>query len=85
MTEIDKHNSAEERLNSKAGVIYERQTGSVMLCQIFIGPKFQNFTLKGGFYAWRLASYNFDCFPEFGKKSIAKDFWSLSKNEEKLT
>ena len=39
----------------------------VMLCQIVVGPQFQNFTLKCWFLVWRRALENFDRYPKMGK------------------
>ena len=36
------------------------------LCQIVMGPQFQNFTLKCCFLAWHRVSENFDCYPKIG-------------------
>ena len=69
-----------------------------VLCKIVIGPKFQNFTLKCCFLAWRRASENFDCYPKMGEIFFYLTFlikgctWSKmcfivclkAKNEEQL-
>ena len=50
----------------------------VMLCQIVIGPQFQNFSLKYYFLAGRREFEHFDCYPKMGNsKKILKRFWSL--------
>ena len=66
-----------------------------MLCQIFIGPQFQNFTLKCGFLAWRRASENVDSYPKMGTQKILMNleptpwgkvffYFLKAKNKEKL-
>ena len=55
------------------------------LCQIFMGPQFQNFTLKCCFLAWHRVSENFGCYPKMGNFFLK--FLKVApeaKNEEKL-
>ena len=59
------------------------------LCEIFLGPQFQNITIQFCFFTWCRASENLDCYPKMGKFVFYKFVMSSlglfeAKRDEKL-
>ena len=59
------------------------------LCEIYLGPQFQNITIQFFFFTWCRASENLDCYPKMGKFVFYKFVMSSlglfeAKRDEKL-
>ena len=54
------------------------------LCEIFLGPQFQNITIQFFFFTWCRASENLDCYPKMGKFVMSSLGLFEAKRDEKL-